>query len=155
MTQGMPSIVKYGASITTAYQAADNNQAIDYGQGVLTMRVNKDNKIVEVFNDIDDDESENDRMLKNPWYKIGVDLSNRKQAIHNTEFDQINEAMNSNFNELIDQTAMKRVIAKLGRTKFHTYKLIAISIKLVLNLIVGAIFYTLNLGLFNTLAESM
>ena len=50
---------------------------------------------------------------------------------------------------------MKRVIAKLGRTKFHTYKLIAISIKLMLNLIVGAIFYTLNLGLFNTLAQSM
>ena len=57
------------------------------------------------------------------------------------------------FSDLKEPQNMKKAITKMGKTKFHTYKIIAISVKLCINISAGILFYTLNIGLFNVLSN--
>lgn len=122
----------------------------NYADGVITMKLNDEGRVQEVFLHDDSAEEEEKEQIQTGR------KSNHNNIAKKDRIETENEINGySRFAELRDPAAMKRVIHKLGRSKFFTIKILTIAIKLMINVSAGIIFYMLNIDLFNTLNKKM
>ena len=59
------------------------------------------------------------------------------------------------FQELREKQNLRAAVGKLGKNNYFAYKITAISIKLMINVSVGTLFYLLLVGLFNKLSNHL
>lgn len=122
---------------------------VDYSEGVATMRLIDGGKIVEVFQDdnLSDDEMEKKGL------NYGIGRRDKKKEELNGPLQ--NSSALQRFQELKDKQNMKKAVNQLGRSNYFAYKITAISIKLVINVSAGILFYILIIGLFEVLEENL
>lgn len=122
---------------------------IDYSEGVSTMKLIEGGRIIEIF--LDDNLSNEDMEKKNLNYGLNRNERRQDEAVEGTE----NISALQRFQELRDKQNMRKAVNQLGKSNYFAYKITAISIKLLINVSAGILFYILIIGLFEMLNENL